>query len=344
MKILAFGDIHFHHSHRYSTIKSEGFSIRELEHLSCADVIVDLYHKYNIDKVVCLGDLWGPVGDTMSCQTLTAMTAFFKKLTDNFEIDVIIGNHDISGQVNNKYSHKLVSFSGWKNIHLFDKPTIVDNFVYMPYCLSNEQAENFLSNIKDKENKIIFSHLDLKGIPIGDLLYTKTGTDVNLLKKFKMTLQGHYHNGGSYAKNIQVAGSTQRLSFKDQGIARRNIIIYDTETNKVVRESFNCPDWLTFDDYNIDDLLTIDDNNYVKLDLTTDILLTKDIKAKLDKVKNCEVHIDLTRIHTNKKVTESIEEESEIDVLQKFISSTENDEQVKKDLLDEGLRLIKCVS
>ena len=45
----------------------------------------------------------------------------------------------------------------------------------------------------------------------------------------------------------------ERLSFKDKGIAKNNIIIYDTETGKITRRSFECPDWLTFNDDNIEE-------------------------------------------------------------------------------------------
>lgn len=346
MRILAFGDIHFHHTHHFSHIVREGFTIRELEHIDCAKRVLEICDKENVDKIVLLGDVWGPVGDTMSCQTLTAVAEFFKIITEKYDIDVIVGNHDLNSSTNNVNSHKLVAFKGWNRIHIYDSCTINGDFVYMPYCESNEFAQAFINNIENKESKIIFSHLELKGIPLGGDIVTQKGIDLDTLKKFKMVLQGHYHSGRTLAKNIYVAGSTQRISFKDMGIARKNILIYDTETNKMKRESFTCPDWLVFNDDNIEDLLKIDNNNYVKLDITTDVLLTDEIKEKLNQVKDKEIHYNLSRISVNKKITEEVElnKDDTLDVLKYIINKSNNSDLDKEELYEEGIRLINKVS
>jgi len=342
MKILAFGDIHFHHTHRFSTITPQGYTIRELEHLQCADVIINLCKTKQIDKIVFLGDLFGPVGDNISCQVLTAVTEFIKKISDVCQLDMLVGNHDISGHLNNQYSHKLMPFKYWNNVTVYDQPTEVDDFIYLPYCINDQFAEDFLNNIKNKDHKIIFSHAELKGITFASGLQSEKGVSIDLLKKFKMTLQGHYHCGGSVAKNIQITGSTQRLSFKDQGIARNNIIIYDTETNKVSRESFNCPDWLSFTDDNINDLFKLSPDNYVKVELSTDLLYTDDLKEKLKTFKHSDFHVDVMRLIFNKKIDETeIKLKDDIDVIKYFVEKSENTEENKKELIKVGENLIE---
>ena len=174
-------------------------------------------------------------------------------------------------------------------------------------------------------------------------IFTTRGVDLDVLKQFKMTLQGHYHSAVNPAKNVQISGSTQRLSFKDKGVARKNIIIYDTETNKVKRESFNCPDWLTFTDDNIESILNYSNDNYFKVDITTDILLTDEIRNKLNNVKGKEIHIDLMRISTNKKVEEEITVENNSDILIQFINKSNNDTLQKEDLIKKGNDLLERV-
>ncbi|MGN1393452.1 MAG: exonuclease SbcCD subunit D [Succinivibrionaceae bacterium] len=343
MRILFFSDIHFHHTHRFSHITPEGYTIRELEHLSCADTIVDICNKENIDKIVFGGDAWGPVTDTMSCQTLNAMIDFFKKISDCKPVDIIVGNHDLSGNTNNKYAHKLATFKYWNNINVYEYPTVVGDFIYMPYCDNDETAESFLKKIENKQDKIVFSHLEINNTDLGNNIFTTRGVDLDVLKQFKMTLQGHYHSAVNPAKNVQISGSTQRLSFKDKGIARKNIIIYDTETNKVKRESFNCPDWLTFTDDNIESILNYSNDNYFKVDITTDILLTDEIHNKLNNVKGKEIHIDLMRISTNKKVEEEITVENNSDILIQFINKSNNDTLQKEDLIKKGNDLLERV-
>lgn len=340
MKILAFGDIHFHHQHRFSQITTSGYTIRELEHLSCADTILRIAKEENIDEICFLGDMYGPVGDNISCQTQMAVCEFIDKIRKEYKLNIIVGNHDFSGGTNNQYAHKLIPFKYWDNVKVYDVPTEENDFVFMPFVPDDTIAQQFLDNIKNKDQKIVCSHLEIKNVLIGDGLYTKKGVDIDTLKQFKMVLQGHYHSGGNNGKNIQIAGSTQRLSFKDHGISRNNILIYDTETNKIKRKSFECPDWLTFNDSNINDILSIDDNNYVKVDISLDMLLTDEIKAKLNKVKNKDIHIDINRIKVNREVTEEINTENEEDIIIQFVNKSDNSDEKKVDLIDYGKKLL----
>lgn len=347
MKILFFSDIHFHHTHRFSHITPDGMTIREQEHLSCADTIINLCKEESIDRIVFGGDAYGPVGDNISCQTQYVICKFFEKLqSTNLPIDIVVGNHDLLlDTINNREAHKLIPFKNWENINVYDMPCIITDyhFIYMPYNICDEYNKSFLENIKNKNEYVIFSHLEIQGINLGNGIFTKKGVDIDLLKEFKMTLQGHYHSGGSLAENIQICGSTQRLSFKDKGAARNNIIIYDTDTNKIERRSFECPDWLTFTDDNLNEFLKIDNNNYVKLELSSDIFLTKEIKNKLNQVKDKDVHIDLERISVNKTINTEIEREDEISVMKQFVNNSDNSDEFKEALIDEGVRLYNKV-
>ena len=109
-KIICFGDIHVHHTHKFSKIEQNGYSVRELEHLSCADTICKLIDKYqDCEKVVFLGDFFGPVGDNISCQSMNVVTEIVKKISNKCKekgifFDMLVGNHDVSGYMNNKYT------------------------------------------------------------------------------------------------------------------------------------------------------------------------------------------------------------------------------------------------
>ena len=346
MRYLCFSDIHFHGTHRFSHITDEGYTIRELEHLSCAQTLIDICNKEDIDRIVFCGDLYQAVGDNLSTQTQSAVCEFVEKISKIKPLDMLVGNHDLSGTTNFKAVHKLIPFKYFNNVTVYDSPVEKDGIVYMPYCTSDEYATTVLENIKDKKNKVVFSHLELKGINLGNGIETTHGVPLDLLSQFKMTIQGHYHGSSSYGPNIKVIGSTQRLSFKDPGKSRNNIIIYDTETNKIERRSFNCPDWLTFTDDNIDDILTTDLNNYVKVEVSSDILSTDDIKARLELFKGKDIHIDLTRLSFDKHSSADINQdtaEDEVSIIKQFIEKTDNSEQQKRQLLDEGIRLLDKV-
>ena len=55
----------------------------------------------------------------------------------------------------------------------------------MPYCTNDTFAQTFLENVENKKDKIVCSHLEIKGINLGNEIYTQHGVDINLLKKFK---------------------------------------------------------------------------------------------------------------------------------------------------------------
>lgn len=347
MRFLCFSDIHFHGTHRFSHITAEGYTIRELEHLSCAQTLIDICNEEDIDRIVFCGDLYQAVGDNLSTQTQSAVCEFIEKISKIKPLDMIVGNHDLSASTNYKNVHKLIPFKYFDNVTVYDNPFEIGNFIFMPYCTSDEYATCFLENIKDKQNKVVFSHLELKGINLGNGIETTHGVPLNLLSQFKMVIQGHYHSSNGYGPNIKVTGSTQRLSFKDPGKARNNIIIYDTETNKIERRSFNCPDWLVFNDDNIDQILDTDLNNYVKVEVTSDVLLTPEIMHKLELFKGKDIHIDLTRLsfdkHSSADITQDNTSEDEVSIIKQFIDKTDNDAIQKDLLLKEGIRLLDKV-
>ena len=346
--ILFFGDIHFGATHRFSTITDNGFTVRENEHLSCLDTLKRVLKENKITKCVFGGDMYGPVGDNISGETQCAVIKFVSELASeckkyNIPLDMIVGNHDIIHDATIFGINKLAPFKYFDNVNLYDHPFVDGNYVYLPFCYDDEYVNNFLEAIEKKEEKVVFAHVDLAGIEIGGGIVTKKGVSLDILGKFKKVLEGHYHSFKDIGKNIVISGSTQRLSFKDKGVSRDNIILYDEETGKIKRESFDCPDWLTFTDDNIQDILTTDNNNYVKVDLSMDMLYTDEIKNKVEQMKGRDLHIDVSRIIINRKAEDNVTSEDEIDIIQQFVNKSDNDDDKKEKLIEKGINLINRV-
>lgn len=343
--ILFFGDIHFGTTHRFSVITNNGFTVRENEHLSCINDLKRVLKDYPITKCVCNGDIYGPVGDNISGETQCAVIKFISELAQeckNYDIplEILVGNHDIIHDATVFGINKLAPFKYFDNVKLYDQPIVDGNYVYLPFSYDDDYLNGFLDSIEDKEDKIVFSHVDICGIEIGGGILTKKGVNLEILNKFKRVFEGHYHSFTNIGEKIIVAGSTQRLSFKDKGVSRNNIVLYDEQTDKIKRESFTCPDWLTFTDDNINEVLTVDNNNYVKIDLSMDILYTDEIKQKVEQMKDKDIHIDVSRIVTNRKVENNITSEDEIDVIQEFVNRSDNDDEKKEKLIEKGINLI----
>ena len=84
----------------------------------------------------------------------------------------------------------------------------------------------------------------------------------------------------------------------------------------------------------------------MKVEVSSDILLTDDIKARLDLFKGKDIHIDLTRLSFDKHSSADINQdtaEDEVSIIKQFIEKTDNSEQQKRQLLDEGIRLLDKV-
>ena len=238
--------------------------------------------------------------------------------------------------------HKLIPFKSYQNVEIIDTFKEIGDYVFMPYAYDDDMANEFLENIEDKENKIVFSHLELKDVPLGNGLLSSHGASINTLKKFKMTLQGHYHTPQTIAPNIIVSGSCHKTSFKDPGGG--SMLLYDRETNKCARKYFTVPSWYTFDDDNIDEIKDLDPNNYVKLVISSEAILKFHgiTKEFLKKFKGAETVIDVQKISLKRKMAsqESLEQETEEDILHRFIELAKVPEDDKQALTELGLDLI----
>lgn len=343
--ILFFSDIHFGSAHRFSTITPNGFTIRENEHLSCLESLKRVMNENEVSKCIFGGDMFGPVGDNISGETQCAVVKFVSELAAECKkrgipLEILVGNHDIINDATVFGINKLVPYKYFDNVVVYEQPVVDGNYVYLPFSYDDDYLNNFLENVSDKENKIVFSHVDICGIEIGGGIVTKKGVNLEILNKFKRVFEGHYHSFTNIGEKIIVAGSTQRLSFKDKGVSRNNIVLYNEQTDEIKRESFTCPDWLTFTDDNINEVLTVDNNNYVKIDLSMDILYTDEIKQKVEQMKDKDIHIDVSRVVTNRKVENNITSEDEIDVIQEFVNRSDNDDEKKEKLIEKGINLI----
>lgn len=349
--ILTFGDLHISSFHQFSKIEQSGFSTRELEHLDVAKDIVQFMqeHEGEIESVVFLGDLFHPVGANISCDNLLTATTFINMIQQEcikqgIIFYLLLGNHDHNATTGNLHSHKLIAFKSYQNVKVIDTLQEIDNYVFLPYTTDHEDTVTaFLANITDKENKIVFSHVDIRGAKVLGEIYCERGIKFDDLKDFKAVFQGHFHVPQKLAKNIWVTGSTQKTGFKDPGGG--GLIIYDQDIHKVNRQDFNVPKWYTIDDDTLEDLSNIRNNNYVKLILSCDNILDKYgiSKDSLTRFKGSEIMYDIERISSKKlkRSQEDLEVESPEDVIVNFINSSNIiDIDQKEKLIQTGLDLI----
>ena len=345
--ILFFSDLHINETAQFSVATETGFTIRQTEAIQCCQDVVDILKnpENNIEAVVFGGDMINKVGNSVSTSDLACMTKCIIMIQNEcirlgIKFYIIPGNHDIASNIQG--FHKLIPFKSYQNVEVIDTFKEIDNFVFMPYAYDDEEANEFLENVRDKQDKIVFSHLELKDIPLGNGLLSSHGVSINTLKKFKTTLQGHYHTPQTPANNIIVSGSCHKTSFKDPGGG--SMILYDQNSNKYIRKYFTVPSWYTFDDDNIEEIKELDFNNYVKVIISSESILKLHgiTKEFLNKFKGSEIVVDVQKISLKHKMStqDDLEKETEEDMLHRFIELAKVPQEDKQELTELGLDLI----
>lgn len=345
--ILFFSDLHINETAQFSVATENGFTIRQMMAIQCCQDVVNILKdpQYHFEAVVNGGDMINKVGNNISTSDLACLTKCITMIQEEcirqgIKFYIIPGNHDCCS--NNGIFHKLIPFKSYQNVEIIDTFKVIDNYVFMPYAYDDDMANEFLENIEDKENKIVFSHLELKDVPLGNGLLSSHGASINTLKKFKMTLQGHYHTPQTVAPNIIVSGSCHKTSFKDPGGG--SMLLYDRETNKCTRKYFTVPSWYTFDDDNIEEIKELDKNNYVKIIISSENVLNMYgiTKEFIKKFKGAEIVIDVQKISLKRKqnTQEELEHETEEEILHRFIDSAKVSPEDKQELTELGLDLI----
>ena len=60
-------------------------------------------------------------------------------------------------------------------------------------------------------------------------------------------------------------------------------------------------------------------------------------------MKGTDIHIDIKRLSINRDITEEIQPENEIEVITQFINKSDNTDEQKQELINEGIRLLDRV-
>ena len=103
---------------------------------------------------------------------------------------ILIGNHDwFSSQCE---AHSLETLDILSNIILVDKPTQITTGIWaIPYIRDIERLQRVLKDIP--KDLVLFGHLDVQNFDYGNGHLCTSGISIDLLKKFKRVVSGHFH-------------------------------------------------------------------------------------------------------------------------------------------------------
>ena len=233
MKLLIFSDPHW--SAYSSIVRSRGkkYSTR-LENLLESLNWVELEAQENrCDAILCLGDFFDKCD--LTSEEITAVQEI--KWNEQINHIFLVGNHEM-GRSNLEFSSSHL-FNLCPNSTVIDYPQnyCVGNteICFLPYILESnrEDLNNYFNFWTPPQQRIIFSHNDIKGIQMGNFLSTEGFTIDDIKSNCSLFINGHLHNMSYVDSNIINIGNLTGQNFsEDATVYKHCIIILDTDTLK----------------------------------------------------------------------------------------------------------------
>ena len=207
-----------------------------------------------IKKVIHLGDV---VDRRKFVNFMTAHRLrkdFLEPINNEFEMDVIIGNHDtyykntnninaLDELVNGKYPNIKI-YTEAETV-LFDEVPIL----FIPW-ITDENRESTLQNIKSTSAQIAMGHLELNGFEMYKGHVNDHGMDHRLLSRFDLVCSGHYHHRSSNGSIHYLGAFAEHIwsDFDDP----RGFHIFDTDTRELefIKNPFSIFKKIWYDDMN----------------------------------------------------------------------------------------------
>ena len=156
---------------------------------------------------------------------------FCGKLNElDFEMHLIIGNHDVLYKNTNEINSPNTFFANQENIHIISEPTVFENILMVPW-INKENAYDYIQTIKESNEPYCYGHFEINGFEMhkGTVAHDGIGTDI--FDSFNQVFSGHFHTQ-SEKGNIKYLGSPFEMTWNDFN-DKRGFHIFDTETGEI---------------------------------------------------------------------------------------------------------------
>jgi len=339
LKLLIVGDIH-----------------SKKANLEVVDQVLTKCRKLAIkcDKTIFLGDMNDGKANLRS-ETVRQFKRHFKNWPN--PIIILIGNHDLENPMNPEGEHSLEFLREFENIQIMDKPiwythehtgrTDDPKFLFIPYypeerfleAYSESREERFTSDLY-QEPQLLFLHQDMDFAKYSNGVQCHSNIRANMFSKHQRVFVGHIHLPQEF-KNIVYVGTPYTESFKESD-ENKSVVIYDTETDKVMRVPLGVRQHVTYT-YTIN---ALDDLKGVKVDLRKQIKPNQIVRVIINVPEEIETKIkrslfkDLNvntlktkKIATTDRVLKVTESMTNLEQMEFYINQLELNEEVLKPVL-----------
>lgn len=217
MKVLRCGDPH-----------AKVSNLEEMDRL--VDFIAKTATERKVDRIEILGDLYHSHA-VLRLEVQEFWTRSLLLLSSIAETVVLVGNHDLSGDYNSKFS-SLSTFTlmNIKNLVVVEKPLCLGIIGYVPY-IHNHDA--FISNaigLRNNGANVLVCHQTIQGSKYESGIYAPDGVETGEWSEgFEHVISGHIHSEQNFG-NIIYPG-TARWDTTADANQRKGIWIYTHNDN-----------------------------------------------------------------------------------------------------------------
>lgn len=278
MKFAIFTDLHL-------GIKQDDSSWHEVA-LQWCDSMVDTLKEKNVKDIIFLGDFFHN-RNTICVDTLNVTSKFLKKLSD-FNLHMILGNHDL--YYKKEYTTSAVNiFDGFPNIKIYQTPE------YMTVGNKKLLFCGWGYNPMDYRADVLFTHAEISTFKFNE---TQTCEDgflcSDLLKNYNLIYTGHFHlrqTRKTKFGEVRYVGNPFQMDFSDEH-DKKGFDILDIDTlerefvENTISPKFRRIKLSKLIKMNLDEIPEMIGNSYFKLIIDKNIK-SEDLQDLLGLINGC---------------------------------------------------------
>jgi DNA repair exonuclease SbcCD nuclease subunit len=354
MKIGGISDPHISYTSSITPLYCEGgkYTMRLQSIIDSFHWMYDLFDTLKVDLIVDTGDLVDR--NILRSEELTALSEAFSYSKDTPEI-YVTGNHDMLDNDHNFYASSILRNMSF--VTVYNEPCKIDNNIsVLPHMKPEDITPDILKSIR---NKILFSHIDIKGSHLRSDYIMDTGVQPELLaENFNYTFNGHLHTAEDIntSKNcVKNVGSMMSISFSDSNSYIPSVYTFDTETHEFKR--YDNPHAILFRKINVPTLSTLmtklSDLSKTKiphkyiLRVTVPYSLREEAKHVIDKYNNVVAYRVVADIRSSVVATQEDTTVNKIvsdkGVDQDFVDFIESNRDILKYPIDKYKKILSCI-